>query len=159
MKECVCNFMIFSLQTWQNPGAKIIFLLFTCNSLATFLFSLEWLGETPFVWLHNCVHIGQSSYVLLWNAFSSRKVANHKSLQLIISFQLSCLLNMYHHCNFVHGKVFAGFDNFPGQNIMQCTDWKIDLYTFASISYHKKLIKKKKKKKEITGQVKINAVK
>ena len=39
---------------------------------------------------------------------------------LIISF--SALLNMYHYCNFVHDKVFAGFDNFPGQNIIQCTD-------------------------------------
>ena len=39
-------------------------------------------------------------------------------------FQLSCqvILNMYHHCNFVHDKVFAGFDHFPGQNITQCTD-------------------------------------
>ena len=82
-----------------------------CNSLATFLFSLEWLRETPFVWLHNCVYIGQST-VILWNAFSSRQVANHKSLQLIISFWT------YHHCNFVHDKVFAGFDNFPGQNII-----------------------------------------
>ena len=54
------------------------------------------------------------------------KAFNHASTYyLLFSSPAYTSIWTYHHYNFVHDKVFAGFDNFPGQNIIQCRDGTI----------------------------------
>ena len=57
--------------------------------------------------VHNCVHIGQSTMCFSEMPFHPERLQTTKAF--LSPFQLSCqvILNMYHHCNFVHDKVFC----------------------------------------------------